>query len=297
MTARCCAARASSIRPMRRADAARPGVRDGRIVDAVPGESWDEVIDARGCIAMAGGIDLHTHIGGGKVNLARLLMVEDHRDAANPYALPTNPLELPSCGRCAPGTLGHRLSLRRDGLHRGVRAGDGGEQRAPGPHGDGRRAGARPRRLRDARQRRAVPAAAGRRRRRRAQLRPAARLHRVDDARQQGDGREGGQPGRHLGLQVQPAQARRERAARALAGDAAPGGAHAGARAARAWRAASAAHPRQQPGRGGQHRVDAADHRCARGPAGAPDARAVPLPTAPRGRRSSRRPRCSSPRR
>jgi formylmethanofuran dehydrogenase subunit A len=31
-------------------------------------------IDLRGCFVLAGGIDLHTHIGGGKVNLARLLM-------------------------------------------------------------------------------------------------------------------------------------------------------------------------------------------------------------------------------
>jgi formylmethanofuran dehydrogenase subunit A len=81
------------------------GVRDGRIAEPVPGERWDEVIDASGCIAMAGGIDLHTHIGGGKVNLARLLMAEDHRDGTNPQALPANPLELPSCGRCTPGTL------------------------------------------------------------------------------------------------------------------------------------------------------------------------------------------------
>jgi len=81
------------------------GVRDGRIVEPAAGARWDEVIDAGGCVAMAGGIDLHSHIGGGKVNLARLLMVEDHRDTVNPPALPANPLELPSCGRCAPGTL------------------------------------------------------------------------------------------------------------------------------------------------------------------------------------------------
>jgi formylmethanofuran dehydrogenase subunit A len=81
------------------------GVRDGRIVEPVPGDRWNDVIDASGCIAMAGGIDLHTHIGGGKVNLARMLMAEDHRDGANPQPLPANPLELASCGRCAPGTL------------------------------------------------------------------------------------------------------------------------------------------------------------------------------------------------
>tara|TARA_R110002049_G_scaffold4601_5_gene32686 strand:+ start:957160 stop:958794 length:1635 start_codon:yes stop_codon:yes gene_type:complete len=39
-------------------------------VDAVA----DRVIDASGCVVMAGGIDLHTHIGGGKVTLARMLL-------------------------------------------------------------------------------------------------------------------------------------------------------------------------------------------------------------------------------
>jgi formylmethanofuran dehydrogenase subunit A len=83
-------------------------VRDGRIVDApTPGldDAAHEDIDLSGCIVMAGGIDMHTHIGGGKVNLARTLMPEDHRDGANPYALPPGALELASCGGCTPGTL------------------------------------------------------------------------------------------------------------------------------------------------------------------------------------------------
>ncbi len=79
--------------------------RDGRIVAPLPGEPFDQDIDASGCVVMAGGIDLHTHIGGGKVNLARLLMAEDHREAGNPFPLSTNPIELASCGGCAPGTL------------------------------------------------------------------------------------------------------------------------------------------------------------------------------------------------
>jgi formylmethanofuran dehydrogenase subunit A len=81
------------------------GVRDGRIVAAADGEVFDQEFDATGCVVMAGGIDLHTHIGGGKVNLARLLMTEDHRDGMDPIALPGNPIELASCGRCTPGTL------------------------------------------------------------------------------------------------------------------------------------------------------------------------------------------------
>ena len=80
-------------------------VRDGRIVAPASLAPHAEQIDASGCIVMAGGIDLHTHIGGGKVNLARLLMPEDHRSNGNPFPLPANALELASCGGCAPGTL------------------------------------------------------------------------------------------------------------------------------------------------------------------------------------------------
>jgi len=82
-------------------------IQGGRLV-AIPDESPTEVIDASGCIVMAGGIDLHSHIGGGKVNLARLLLPEDHRDrmgGSNPCALGDNPLELVSCGHATPGTL------------------------------------------------------------------------------------------------------------------------------------------------------------------------------------------------
>jgi formylmethanofuran dehydrogenase subunit A len=53
--------------------------RDGRMVPP-PGESPDREYDVRGKVVMAGGIDIHTHIGGGKVNLSRTLLPEDHRD-------------------------------------------------------------------------------------------------------------------------------------------------------------------------------------------------------------------------
>ncbi len=44
---------------------------------AVPDQGQaDSQIDLQGAIVMAGGIDLHTHIGGGKVNLARMLMAD-----------------------------------------------------------------------------------------------------------------------------------------------------------------------------------------------------------------------------
>ena len=94
------------VDPSNRVDALRDLViRDGRIAAPVAGETYDETLDASGCVVMAGGIDMHTHIGGGKVNLARLLMAEDHRAGANPIALPDSVIELASCGSCAPGTL------------------------------------------------------------------------------------------------------------------------------------------------------------------------------------------------
>ncbi|MEW5789308.1 MAG: formylmethanofuran dehydrogenase subunit A [Pseudomonadota bacterium] len=52
----------------------------GRIV-APPGPDGviDGEIDVTGRVVMAGAIDLHTHIGGGKMNIARMLLPEDHR--------------------------------------------------------------------------------------------------------------------------------------------------------------------------------------------------------------------------
>ena len=55
-------------------------IDDGRIVaDPGPAASPPETIDVSGCVVMAGGIDIHSHVGGGKVNLGRSLLVEDHR--------------------------------------------------------------------------------------------------------------------------------------------------------------------------------------------------------------------------
>tara|TARA_R110002072_G_scaffold216368_2_gene373737 strand:- start:22457 stop:24277 length:1821 start_codon:yes stop_codon:yes gene_type:complete len=49
--------------------------RDGHLIEAPEkGTLADQTIDGSGCVTMAGGIDLHTHIGGGKVTLARMLL-------------------------------------------------------------------------------------------------------------------------------------------------------------------------------------------------------------------------------
>lgn len=52
-------------------------IRDGRII-AKPGDSEkiNQVHDLNGKIVMAGAIDMHSHIGGGKVNIARMLLPE-----------------------------------------------------------------------------------------------------------------------------------------------------------------------------------------------------------------------------
>jgi formylmethanofuran dehydrogenase subunit A len=55
-------------------------VRDGRIIaDPGPGAKIERTYDLSGRIVMAGAIDIHSHISGGKVNLARTLLPEDHR--------------------------------------------------------------------------------------------------------------------------------------------------------------------------------------------------------------------------
>ena len=62
-------------------------IEDCRIVPKPPdSKKISQTIDANGLIVMAGGIDIHSHIGGGKVNIARMMMTEDcdaHRIASN----------------------------------------------------------------------------------------------------------------------------------------------------------------------------------------------------------------------
>ncbi len=57
-------------------------VRDGKVVADVPPEA--KRIDAAGMVVMPGGVDIHCHIAGPKVNLARKLQPEDHRFDVHP---------------------------------------------------------------------------------------------------------------------------------------------------------------------------------------------------------------------
>lgn len=66
-------------------------IRDEEIVEPPTGGEADRTFDASGCLVMAGAIDIHSHIGGGNVNTARLLLPEHHalhlpRPAATPLS-------------------------------------------------------------------------------------------------------------------------------------------------------------------------------------------------------------------
>ena len=77
-------------------------IRDGRII-ARPrdDEPIQQEYDIRGKVVMAGAIDMHTHIGGGKVNIARMMLSEDHR--IDPVA--ATHICHSGCGHAAPSTI------------------------------------------------------------------------------------------------------------------------------------------------------------------------------------------------
>lgn len=55
-------------------------VQDGRFIKQPAADvQVDKEYDLKGKVLMAGAIDMHTHIGGGKGNIARMLIPEDHR--------------------------------------------------------------------------------------------------------------------------------------------------------------------------------------------------------------------------
>jgi formylmethanofuran dehydrogenase subunit A len=54
-------------------------IRDEWIVAPQEGAKADETVDATGLVAMAGGIDIHSHIASANVTTARLLLPEQHR--------------------------------------------------------------------------------------------------------------------------------------------------------------------------------------------------------------------------
>jgi formylmethanofuran dehydrogenase subunit A len=53
-------------------------VEDGKIVETPADGRVAQVYDVKGRVVMAGAIDPHTHIGGGKMTIARMMIPEDH---------------------------------------------------------------------------------------------------------------------------------------------------------------------------------------------------------------------------
>ena len=84
-------------------------IRDGRIVSRPrDDETIDQTYNLRDKVVMAGAIDMHTHIGGGKVNIARMMLPEDHRADPNEHS----DLCRSGCGHAAPSsfTTGYRYA-------------------------------------------------------------------------------------------------------------------------------------------------------------------------------------------
>ena len=79
-------------------------VRDGRIVapsEALRTPEAGRTIDATGMVVMPGGVDMHCHIAGPKVNLARKMRPEDHRRDV----MPRTPLTRSGTGGSVPSTF------------------------------------------------------------------------------------------------------------------------------------------------------------------------------------------------
>ncbi|MEM3726592.1 MAG: formylmethanofuran dehydrogenase subunit A [Candidatus Bathyarchaeia archaeon] len=75
-------------------------IKDGKIVKKV-NERRAKKIDASGMVVMPGGVDIHSHIAGGKVNSGRLLRPEDHfRDYE-----PKTPITRSGVGYSIPSTF------------------------------------------------------------------------------------------------------------------------------------------------------------------------------------------------
>jgi formylmethanofuran dehydrogenase subunit A len=80
-------------------------IRDGRIIDKPSdSEKIDHTFDLTGKVVMAGAIDMHSHIGGGKMNIARMMLPE-YQETKN-YSEPEAHVCGPHCSHNAtPNTV------------------------------------------------------------------------------------------------------------------------------------------------------------------------------------------------
>src|SRR5687767_6534480 len=80
-------------------------IEEGRIVASVPPGA--RTIDAGGMIVMPGGVDIHSHVAGATVNLARRLLPEEHDadPAPRPDLLEGEPLARSGTGGTVPSTF------------------------------------------------------------------------------------------------------------------------------------------------------------------------------------------------
>ncbi len=76
-------------------------IENGRIVTPAASAKVDQEYSLSGRVVMAGGIDPHSHIGGGKVTIARMLMPEDHLG----HEEARTELTRSGCGHAIPSTL------------------------------------------------------------------------------------------------------------------------------------------------------------------------------------------------
>ena len=84
-------------------------IKNGRIIDRPKfNEKISKTIDLKKKVIMAGGIDIHSHIAGGKVNLARLLLPEEHKKYL--YSSTENLRSGSGLGTCSSFHIGYKYA-------------------------------------------------------------------------------------------------------------------------------------------------------------------------------------------
>lgn len=90
-------------------------IEGGKIVEGSPDQYYPEgeIIDATGLIVMPGGVEIHSHIAGPKVNSGRVLCPEDHYD----HFMPKTPWARSGTGYTTPTIFLYWLLVYNYGLY------------------------------------------------------------------------------------------------------------------------------------------------------------------------------------